>query len=116
MGVGKETGFLGPDTDAQFTAFGGYSRTPNPRRMREGMERFLAPAKFQLGEVPPAGAIGWFEWRSDLPMHLAIVARFEGRPTMIHSLRSVGRCVENGLDESWAERVNSWWKYPGTDL
>jgi hypothetical protein len=117
LGTGKGSGFMGPDVDERFKVFGGYSRVPNPRRMREGMETFLDPAPFGMpkaGECPPTGSIGWFQWRADLPMHLAVIARFEGRPSMIHAYSFAGRAVEHTLNAIWLARLNSVWVYRGS--
>lgn len=113
LGVGIELGLMGDDTDELFARFKGYSRVPNPRRMQEGMELFLDPT-IRTKHTP--GAIGWLQWRDDLPMHLAIMATFEGRPTMIHSYSFAGKCVEHTFDELWESRLNSIWTYRGVSL
>lgn len=114
VGVGKSLAYFGTDFDDLFRQFDGYSRTPNPVKMRRGLELFLEPAGLDKNQIPTPGLIGWFEWREDLPMHLAIFAEFAGRPTMIHSFKPVGRCVEHTLDETWRGRINSFWKYRGS--
>lgn len=116
LGVGVELGFITADQDKAFQRFRGYARTPNPRRMREGMIEYLRPFHGPRNQIPPDGTIGWFEWREELPMHLAIVATFEGRRTMIHAFESIERCVENSLDDVWLSRVNSWWQFNGAEV
>lgn len=113
LGVGKALDIMGPDVDERFKSFNGYSRVPNPARMRKGMETFLAPTDLPADKMPPPGVVGWFQWRDDLPMHLAIIAEFEGRATMIHSYLQIGKCVEHTLDQIWLDRVNSFWRFPG---
>lgn len=113
LGVGANTSLLHIGK-AEWAEFAAYSRTPNPRKMGRAMEAFLLPLELEPGELPPPGAIGWFGWRDDMPMHLAIMAEFEGRPTMIHAFSHVGKCVEHGFVSEWPERVVSWWAYPGT--
>lgn len=116
LGVGMAVGLMPADTMVRFSqaGLGGYSRTPNPNRMRKGMELFLQPLPLSAGADPSPGMIGWFEWRQELPMHLGIVAEFEGRLTMIHAFSIARRCVENTLDEEWRSRVNSWWAFKGS--
>ena len=90
-----------------------YARTPNPEKMRQAMELFLRPSDLSRTVIAPDGFVGWFEWRENLPMHIGIVATFQGRRTLIHALFDVGRCVEHGFNPSWLRRVNSWWRIPG---
>lgn len=99
-------------TAEEWAEFEAYSRTPNPRKMGEAMEKFLVPLDVAKDETPPDGAIGWFGWREEMPMHLAIMASFEGRKTMIHAFEHVSRCVEHGFVQEWPDRVSSWWAYP----
>lgn len=113
LGVGHALGHLDISRE-EWAEFAGYSRTPNPRKMGQAMELFLRPLALDRAAEPPAGAVGWFGWRDELPMHLAIIGRFEGRPTMIHAYSHAGRCVEHGFVSEWPERVVSWWAYPGT--
>lgn len=117
LGVGRALDLITAEADAQFgPRFAGYSRAPNPRKMRQGVEFYLDPLPIDHRDEGPDGAVGWFEWREELPMHLAIMATFEGRRTMIHSYESAGRCVENGCDATWRGRVNSWWTFRGAQL
>lgn len=110
-GVGFACDVL-PRRDAEWKLFNAYGRRPNPRRMLEGMRTFLVEIKTGDQQV---GDIAWIEWRDDLPMHLAILAEHNDRPTLIHSYSDVGRVVEHGLSQQWADRVVSWWRYPGVD-
>jgi cell wall-associated NlpC family hydrolase len=117
LGVGKEAGFMGPDVDDRFAEFDGYSRVPNPRKMLKGMELFLdrAPFAWKPNTPPPPGSIGWFQWRDDLPMHLAVIGETEdGRVTMIHAYSLADRAVEHTLDDTWAQRINSVWVFRGS--
>lgn len=118
LGTGKIAGFMDPaTTDAAFKAFDGYSRVPNPRRMRQGMEIFLELADVAPDALePPEGSIAWFQWRPELPMHLAVIGRFQGRVTMIHAYALSDKCVEHGFDSTWRGRVNSFWKFKGSSL
>jgi hypothetical protein len=111
LGVGTALGHISPLADLAFLKYRGYSRVPNPRRMLQGMCEYLVRRDEPVGVIPPDGSIGWFQWREDLPMHLAIVGTFDQRRTMIHAFNLVDRCVENTLDEVWLARVHSWWAY-----
>lgn len=113
LGVGHALDYLAISRE-EWAEFASYSRTPNPRKMERAMNRFLDPLPIGKDEEPPAGAVGWFGWRDEMPMHLAIIGRFEGRPTMIHAFSHAERCVEHGFVSEWPGRVVSWWAYPGT--
>lgn len=108
-GVGEAAGVMHIDP-AVWRRHANYGRTPNPRRMRRTLATFLH-------EIPPDQAgvadVLWLMWRKDLPMHLAIVATYGERPTMIHALSDVGHVAEHGLTQDWRDRVDSVWRYPG---
>lgn len=110
-GVGFACDVL-PQRPEEWKLFNAYGRLPSPKRMAEGMRTFLIPVG--TGAEQP-GDIAWLAWRADLPMHLAILAESNGRPTLIHSYSDVGRVVEHGLSQQWSDRVVSWWRYPGAD-
>lgn len=112
LGVGRELGML-EISEQEWAPFAAYTRQPNPARMRKAMRRFLDESLCDPGSIPAIGSIGWFGWRADLPMHLAIVSEFQGRPTMIHAFELQKFCVENSIDETWRGRVDSWWQFPG---
>lgn len=99
---------VGAWDDAGWSEFAAYSRTPNPRRMGEGMRRFLV----ELYGDPLPGDVAWVQWRDGLPMHLAIIAEQHGRRTMIHALSEIGRVVEHGIDDAWQSRIVSFWRFP----
>lgn len=112
LGVGRELGIL-QISPAEWEPFAAYTRQPNPARMRKAMRRFLDESAHDRLNLPPIGSIGWFGWRADLPMHLAITAEFDGRATMIHAFEHQKFCVENSIDQLWRDRVDSWWQFPG---
>jgi NlpC/P60 family putative phage cell wall peptidase len=111
LGVGVALGHITPAEDLGFLKYRGYSRIPNPRRMLQGMCEYLVRLDEPITSIPADGSIGWFQWREDLPMHLGIVATFNGRRTMIHAFNQAERCVENSLDAVWLGRVHSWWAF-----
>lgn len=115
LGVGAATGALAISRE-DWAPYANYSKTPNPAKMREAMARFLVRVDLPAATPAPDGCIGWIQWREDLPMHLAIMATFEERRTMIHSFEHAGGCVEHGFVPPWPERVGSWWRYPGMAL
>ena len=92
-GVGFATGAL-PVLEEEWKRFNAYGRLPNPRRMREGMHKFLCP--IEAGDRM-IGDIAWIEWRDDLPMHLAILSTHNGRDTIIHSYSDFKKVVEHVL-------------------
>lgn len=102
-------------SEERWAPYRAYGRTPNPSRMRRGMETFLEQVGHGFADVKP-GLIVWLQWRDSLPMHLGIVATFEDRLTVIHAYNGVNKCVEHGFVDPWPDRVESVWKYPGLDL
>lgn len=96
--------------DTEWPRFAAYSRTPNPRVMGEGMRLFLAPA-----DAPQAGDIVWLQWRAGLPMHLAFLAEYNGRQTLIHALDSHGAVTEHGFTAEWQARAASYWRFPNVE-
>lgn len=109
-GVGEAAGVLNVSRD-QAKPFLGYTRLPNPRRMREALEAFFVPAP---DDVEP-GDFCWLAWDAEraLPQHLAILAEWRGQPTLIHADSVQGKCVEHGFAMEWPGLVKSWWRYPG---
>ena len=113
MQVGLELGYI-TVTEEDYAPFKGYSRQPNPRHMGKAVTKHLRRLECATFDLPPDGAIGWFEWRTDMPMHLGFIGSHRERKTIIHAYHSAERCVEHGFTDEWRERVNSWWAFPGT--
>lgn len=107
IAVGLDLG-LTTLTDEQYAPFKGYSRLPNPRMMKRGIEVICREI-----ESPEVGDIMWLQWGRGLPMHMAILSEMNGRPTMIHAYSGAGKVVEHGFTAEWQNRVNSWWRYKG---
>lgn len=104
LGVSRET------FDQAFRRFRAYGRLPNPTRVREALATFLKPI-----EHPAFGDVAFLRWDRGPPMHLAILAEHERRPTIIHAHGWVGHCVEHGFEAEWPGRVDSWWRFPLLD-
>lgn len=110
--VGIATGFLAP-TPEEIAKYARYARSPNPRKMGEGLREFLEESYHPAREVAPDGFICWIEWRERLPMHCGIAATFAGRRTIIHAYQDAGKVVEHGFTDLWLSRVVCWFKFPG---
>lgn len=110
VGVGQELNLLPDDVELP-----PYSRTPNPDVMGVYIARYLVKKSSVMYRVEamPDGSIVWFQWREGLPMHLGIKATFNGRPTLIHSDATFGKCVEHEFSPDWVARGVSVWDYPG---
>lgn len=107
--TGENCGVLCIDA-GQVRRYLSYPRNPNPRRMGEALAEFLVEIpEDQAGQ----GDILWIQWRPGLPMHMAILASYEGRGTMIHAWMNLGAVVEHGYDNEWPSLVHSYWRYPG---
>ena len=113
VATGLAVGVLDWSEEA-FAPWNGYGRLPNPRKMREGLERFLLPIS---AEDVQDGDIPWFAWREGRPMHVGIMATDcsfgAARPMIIHATSTVGSVVEHGFAGEWPGRVEGWWRYPG---
>ena len=107
--VGEAVGVLDVTTE-RARPFLRYSRTPNPRRMREALESFFV--EIPVAESEP-GDVGWMAWRAGLPMHLVIFGEEYGHRTHIHALNSAGRVIEQTASPDLAAMVESAWRYPG---
>lgn len=89
-----------------------YSRSPNPQRMGELLATFLIKSTVSPREAAPDAHVVWLQWLEGLPMHLAITATYQERPTLIHALREYG-VSEHGFVGVWRHRVHSYWRLPG---
>lgn len=108
-----ETGVLGVSRetfDQRFRPFQGYGRLPRPLLVRRALATFMVEV-----EHAREGDVAFLRWDRGPPMHLAFLARHDGRLTMIHAHGWVGRCVEHGFDAEWPGRVDSWWRFPLLD-
>lgn len=107
--VGEAVGVLPPVTPAaekRFVRY--YGRRPDPPHMRECLESFLV-------EIPEdeaaSGDIAWTHWGNEYPIHMALLADFKGRETVIHSVYGHG-VAEQGLSDLFRSRVSAYWRYP----
>lgn len=88
-----------------------YGWLPPSYKLVELIERYLRPADIQR-----PGDVGMFEFGArGLPMHLAVMAEFEGRTTMIHAnpLVRPKRVTEHTYAGAWVARNPTFWRYPG---
>jgi len=96
-----------PFSDERFAPFAAYSEQPSPRTVLGVLREFFLPVE---GD-PLLADVACIAWRPGLPMHLAILGDWKGRPTLIHCLKR--EVVEHGFSYEWPGRVHSWWRYPG---
>jgi NlpC/P60 family putative phage cell wall peptidase len=108
-GVGTALGIISVDPE-RFARFAGYSRTPNPKRMGEGLATFLdvIPAD-QAGD----GDVIWIAWRPGVPMHVGILATNPiGGRTVIHAEGLIGYAVEQSIADD-DPRIEGRFRFPG---
>ena len=80
-----------------------YGRMPNPRRMGEELARQMD--RIAVGQAGPGDAL-WLAWREQ-PQHLAIVTELG----IVHAYESIGRVVEQPLDQTWRGRVRGAFRF-----
>lgn len=107
IGAAMEAGVFAL-SKAQVKEYAGYGRLPNPVKMEKYLRKHLLPIADM--EVLP-GDVAWIEWRSGLPMHLALV----GEKTLIHAASDIGKAVEHRLSALWRDRIVSFWRFPDLD-
>lgn len=87
-----------------------YSRQPHPRLYLD-VERYLdriSPKDAGLGDI----VLTRIDQKD--PQHFAIISRLD--PTyMIHASNSVGRVVENRVDDRWRSRIVRAYRYRGLE-
>ena len=113
LGIARAVPGLFEDPGAELDPYLYYGRLPDSERMKEALDRFLIPLGKEHHEI---GDIGFFAWGAyHLPMHLAIMARFEGRATMIHANGQVKprRVRENTYAADWPNQLHGFYRYPG---
>lgn len=106
-GVGMNTGALDVTRD-DLRSVWNYGRLPNPKRMDFLLSKYL----LRVEDEPKLADIAWIQWREGMPMHLAILAEYKGRPTIIHSYGDVRKVTEHSLTSLWRDRIVSYWRYP----
>lgn len=85
-----------------------YGRQPHPR-LFSSVERFvdrIPPEDAGLGDI----VLTRINERD--PQHFAIIVKLDP-PYMIHASNSVGRVVENRLDQKWRSRILRAYRYRG---
>jgi len=113
IAAGLEANVLPTWTEEAWAPHRGYGRAPNPEHMGRAIRQFLEPLDLDPAQLAPPGSVAFIGWRRHLPMHLAIMAIADDRPTMIHAFAGIGKVVEHGFVDPWPARVISWWRYPG---
>jgi cell wall-associated NlpC family hydrolase len=94
-------------------AFTSYGLLPNPMSMKRAMAEYMVPI---TEDDMDDGDVGFFSiGESGRPMHLAIMARQNGRRTMIHAdaQTTLRRVVEVGYAAQWPRWLDGFWRYPG---
>lgn len=82
-----------------------YGRVPNPRRMREELERNLIRVP-----IPEArdGDVLFLSWK-ERPHHLAIKTPVG----MLHAYNLMREVVEHPISDEWAGRIRGVYRIPG---
>jgi NlpC/P60 family putative phage cell wall peptidase len=104
IGVARELGIADVD-------FANYSRFPVGRTLRDVCGLYMTrinPEDVQPGDVLLMAFV-------TEPQHLAIVAEFDGRPTIIHAFADARGVVENDLAEPWISRIRGAYRMPGIE-
>ena len=84
-----------------------YPSTPATGWLIEELERRLVRILLPLVQPGDVLAIAY----AARPWHVALVSQLEPL-TIIHSYRTVGRCVEQPLDPAMRRRLHSAWRLP----
>lgn len=84
-----------------------YPRRPRPKDLINGMKQYLYELDLNCDSFD-IGDIALIEWRSGLPMHLAI---YSGNNSIIHATENFGEVIEMRLHNSVI--INSFWRYIG---
>jgi hypothetical protein len=113
LGVGIAAGVLEPLGDA-FEPWAAYGRVPRPDKMVAGLQAFMRPGPADGSWLP--GDVAFVAWSDvDAPIHLGIMAEFQGRASMIHAdgTPEVEKVVEVTWGGAWPRRCHGFWRYPG---
>ncbi len=79
-----------------------YGRDPHAGVLVRELRRVFGPP---VDAEPQSGDIVAMRWGGDV-RHVGIIAQADdGRATIIHSIQSVGRATEHGLDEKTRKRI-----------
>lgn len=92
------------DPGAALEPFEDYGRLPNPRRLVAGLDTFLTRA---CDTAKPGDVLALHWGAAEMPMHLAILAEAEGRPSIIHAYPLVRpkRVLEVSYAGIWPNRL-----------
>lgn len=91
-----------------------YGRLPVPAEMRRVLDTNMTRvplAEMQIGDVV------WLKFRVE-PQHFGVLGNYYlGGFSLIHAYNGAGlsKVVEHRLDEQWAARIVSAWRFPGVE-
>lgn len=102
------------DPGAALDAFGDYGRLPNAERLAAGLDAFLVRA---CDTGRPGDVVGLHWGRPGAVMHLAILADYAGRASMIHAYPLIRpkAVVEVSFAGLWPNRVCGFWRFPNVE-
>lgn len=104
-----------------------YSRVPDGSTLCQQFDRLVpeqhwttlpAESGFTPGQVvdpKPGDMVMFWVKRPHLPTHIGIVGWNGQRRTLIHSDRSIGKCVQHHLNELWLKRATKIYNPPGLE-
>jgi len=97
-----------------FQDLANYGRLPQPAEMRNVLEANLVRVPKDQMKI---GDVAWLKFRVE-PQHFGILGNYRlGGFSLIHAYNGSGlsKVVEHRLDEQWAARVVSVWRFPGVE-
>lgn len=110
LGAGVACGALDDPCAGGVEPWGKYGRIPNPVVLVGFCDTLLLPC-----HTPRPGDVIALSWGDrDAPMHLALLAAFEGRRTIIHAMPRTKppRVLEMTYGADWPDRFCGAWSFP----
>jgi hypothetical protein len=89
----------------------GYRLSPEGYDMRNFLESALE--RRSIDAIEKGDIVHIFYKGERIPHHLAIAAEYQGRLTLIHSLRANKKVIEQTLDEHLHSQICGVYKFPG---
>lgn len=111
LAVGLDTGAISGPIDVPV-----YGKLPNPRTLIASMDAAMIRIEAQAAGDGDVISLAW--GRAGHPMHLAILATYRGRRSMIHADPLAGRVTEITFGGMWASRAKGCpaWRFPRLDV